>query len=217
MQRNTYGGAAAVAPTNTTLGQVLGITALGLCVSSIAVYLFRDDVGHTAGLVALLVGFGLLFAINGTRANAALSLMLFYAFTFAEGIGITPMVSYYLHVDPNVVFNAALTTGLGMFALGAVVYATGLDLRRFQGVLMLALVGLIVVSVVAIFFRFVAPTTLSWITLVIFAGFTLIDFARIRAGGDYFTPVQLAVQIYLDVINIFLALLNIFGNRRSSD
>ncbi|MEO9169848.1 MAG: Bax inhibitor-1 family protein [Candidatus Baltobacteraceae bacterium] len=217
VQRNSYGGPSAVLPTSATLGQVLGITAIGLCVTALAVYLFRDNVGHTVGLIALLVGFGLLFAINGTRANPALSLMLFYAFAFAEGIGITPIISYYLHVAPDVVFNAALTTGLGMFALGAIVYATGLDLRRFQGVLMLALLGLIVASVVAMFFRFVAPTTLSWITLVIFAGFTLIDFARIRAGGDSYTPVQLAVQIYLDVINIFLALLNIFGNRRSSD
>ncbi|MDQ2864975.1 MAG: Bax inhibitor-1 family protein [Candidatus Eremiobacteraeota bacterium] len=217
VQPSSYGGAAAVAPTRTTLGQVLGITALGLCVSALAVYVFRDNVGRTAGLIAMLVGLGLLFAINGTRANSALSLALFYAFTFAEGIGLTPVISYYLHVAPDVVFNAALTTGLGMFALGAIVYGTGVDLRRFQGILTIALLGLIVVSVAALFFRFVAPTTLSWITLVIFAGFTLIDFARIRAGGDYFTPVQLAVQIYLDVINIFLALLNIFGNRRSSD
>lgn len=212
-----YGGAAAAAPTRTTLGQVLGITALGLCVTALAVYLFEGRVGRIPGFIAMIVGLGLLFAINGTRANAALSLLLFYAFAFAEGIGITPVVSYYLHASPDVVYNAALTTGLGMFALGAIVYATGLDLRRFQGILMIALLGLIVASVVAMFFRFVAPTTLSWITLVIFAGFTLIDFARIRAGGDHYTPVQLAVQIYLDVINIFLAFLNIFGNRRSND
>jgi modulator of FtsH protease len=209
--------AATMAPVRTTLGQVLGITALGLCVSALAVYLFRDSIGSGVGIIAMLIGFGLLFAINGTRANPALSLILFYVFTFAEGIGITPVVSYYLHVAPDVVFNAALTTGLGMFALGAIVYATGLDLRRFQGIVMIALLGLIVVSVVSIFVHFVAPTTISYITLVIFAAFTLIDFARIRAGGDMYTPVQLAVQIYLDVINIFLALLQIFGNRRSSD
>ena len=61
------------------------------------------------------------------------------------------------------------------------------------------------------------PTIYSWGVLVIFSGLVLIDFARIRAGGDGFTPVQMAVQIYLDAVNIFLALLNILGNRRSDD
>ncbi len=217
-QPNSFGrpAVAGVAP-QSLLGQVLGITALGLGVSALAIYLFRDTVPTGVALISMLIGFGLLIAINATRANSALSLMLFYAFAFAEGIGITPIVSHYLHVAPDVVFNAALTTGLGMFALGAIVYATGLDLRRFQGILMIALLGLIVVGVISIFLHFISPTTYSWITLIIFAGFTLIDFARIRAGGDYLSPVQMATQIYLDVINIFLALLQIFGNRRSDD
>ena len=45
----------------------------------------------------------------------------------------------------------------------------------------------------------------------------LIDFARLKAGGDGLTPVQMAVSIYLDAINIFLALLQIFGGRRSNN
>jgi FtsH-binding integral membrane protein len=203
--------------TPSLLGQVLGITALGLCISAAAVWLFQGRISSGLGLGAMLVGFILLLAINGTRANPALSLGLFYLFTFLEGVGITPVVSFYLSVAPDVVFNAALTTGLGMFAMAAVVYATGLDLRRFQGILLLGLLGLIVVGIISIFVHFIPPTTISWITLVIFAGLTLIDFARIRAGGDLYTPVQLATQIYLDVINIFLALLQIFGSRRSSD
>jgi FtsH-binding integral membrane protein len=168
----------------------------------------------------MIVGFVLLFVINskGVRANEALSLTLFYVFTFLEGIGIGPVVGQYVRaVGSGVVFNAALTTGLGMFALAAIVYATGLDLRRFQGILTIALLGLVVVGIVSAFVHFIHPETYAWITLVIFAGLVLIDFARIRAGGDGLTPVQIAVSIYLDAINIFLALLQIFGGRRSSD
>jgi modulator of FtsH protease len=76
---------------------------------------------------------------------------------------------------------------------------------------------LVLVGVVSAFTHWIHPTVYSWLTLVIFSGLVLIDFARIRAGGDGFTPVQLAVQIYLDAINIFLALLQIFGGRRSND
>ena len=95
---------------------------------------------------------------------------------------------------PDVVVNAALTTGLGMFALAAIVYATGLDLRRFQGIFMIALLGLIVVGIISIFVRFIHPETYAWITLAIFSGLVLIDFARLRAGGDGLTPVLMATQ-----------------------
>ncbi len=205
-------------PTHSLLAQVLGITALGLCVTALAAWLFQGVISPGLGLVAMLVGFVLLFAIYGTRQNEALSLLLFYAFTFCQGLGIAPVIGQYVHaVGSGVVVNAALTTGLGMFALGAIVYATGLDLRRFQGIFMIALLGLIVVGIISIFVRFIHPETYAWITLIIFSGLVLIDFARIRAGGDGLTPVLMATSIYLDAINIFLALLQIFGGRRSSD
>jgi FtsH-binding integral membrane protein len=216
--QNPYGQPLARAiPTQSLLAQVLGITALGLCITATAAWLF-PNVAAGIGLVAMIVGFILLLSIYGARQNEALSLVLFYAFAFCEGIGISPVISQYVRAfGPEVVVNAALTTGLGMFALAAIVYATGLDLRRFQGIFILALLGLIVAGVVSMFVHFLHPQTYAWLTLAIFSGLVLIDFARIRAGGDGLTPVMMAVSIYLDAINIFLALLQIFGGRRSSD
>jgi FtsH-binding integral membrane protein len=203
--------------TSSLLGQVLGITALGLCVTAGAAYYF-GWVPYGAGLIAMIVGFILLLAIRATWQNEALSLTLFYVFAFCEGVGIAPVVSAYVHsFGPGVVVDAALTTGLGMFALAAIVYATGLDLRRFQGIFVLALLGLVVAGVISMFVRFIHPETYAWLTLAIFSGLVLVDFARIRAGGDGLTPVLMATSIYLDAINIFLALLQIFGGRRSSD
>ena len=73
------------------------------------------------------------------------------------------------------------------------------------------------VGIVGIFIRFVPPAVYAYVTLVIFSVLVLIDFARLKAGGDGLTPVQMAVSIYLDAINIFLALLQIFGGRRSNN
>jgi modulator of FtsH protease len=196
---------------------VLGITALGLLVTAGAAYLFQG-VSYGVGLIALIAGFILLIAINATRANEALSLTLFYAFAALEGIGLAPTIhNYAAAVGSGVIVDAAATTGLGMLALACIVYATGLDLRRFQGYVFLALIGLVIVGIISAFTHWVHPTTYAWLTLAIFTGLVLIDFARIRAGGSGFTPVQLAVQIYLDAINIFLALLQLFGARRSDD
>jgi FtsH-binding integral membrane protein len=205
-------------PARSLLAQVLGITALGLCITAGAAYLL-PNVGTGIGIGALVLGFILLFAINATRQNEALSLALFYAFAFLEGVGLAPTISHYAAAfGPQIVVNTAVTTGLGMFGLAAVVYGTGLDLRRFQGIFFLALIGLVLLGIVTMFVRFIHPEVYAWLTLVIFAGLVLIDFARLRAGGDGLTPVQMAVSIYLDAINIFLALLQIFGGRsRSND
>jgi len=205
-------------PVQSLLGQVLGLSAIGLVITGVAAYSLSGTIGFGVGLIAMLAGFVLLIAINATRANEGLSLLLFYAFTFLEGVGIAPTIGYYLQaVGPDVVFQAAMTTGLGMLALGAIVYATGLDLRRFSGYFFLALLGLVVVGVISVFTRWIHPATYSWLVLAIFTGLVLIDFARIRAGGGGFTPVQLAVQIYLDAINIFLAVLQLMAARRSED
>ncbi len=209
-------GATAI-PTPTLLGQVLGISAIGLGITAVAASVFQG-LPFGAGLIAMIIGFIVLFGINATRGNPAVSLALFYAFAFLEGIGIAPTIGQYIQtIGPGVVTQAALTTGLGMLGMGAIVYATGLDLRRFSGYFYLALIGLIVAGVVAAFTHWMHPATYSWLTLLVFTGLVLIDFARIRAGGGGFTPVQLAAQIYLDAINIFLALLQLFAARRSED
>jgi modulator of FtsH protease len=211
-----YGYAPAL-PVQSLLGQVLGITALGLLITAGASYLFQG-VTWTVGLIAMIAGFLVLLAINATRANEALSLALFYAFAVLEGIGLAPTITHYVQtIGPGVVIEAASTTGLGMLALACIVYATGLDLRRFQGYVFLALIGLVLVGIISVFTHWVHPGVYAWFTLAIFTFLVLIDFARIRAGGDGYTPVQLAVQIYLDAINIFLAILQLLGNRRSDD
>ena len=219
-QGNFGGAAAAVVPVQTLLGQVLGITAVGMGVTALAAYVFRDHASGPFSWIALIAGFIVLLAINATRANEMLSLLLFYLFAFLEGVGISPIIGGYLHTGgADIVFNAAATTGLGMLGLGAIVYATGLDLRRFQNIFFIALLGLVLLGVVSMFVRFLHPEVYAWLTLLIFSGLVLVDFARIRAGGDGLTPVQMALQIYLDAINIFMALLTIFGggSRRSSN
>ncbi len=210
-------GYAPAIPVGHLLGQVLGITAVGMLITAATAYVFQN-ISYGVGLIAMIAGFLLLLAINMTRANEALSLALFYAFTALEGVGLAPTIhAYAAAIGPDVVVQAAATTGLGMLALASIVYATGLDLRRFQGVFFLALIGLVLVGVVSAFTHWVHPTLYAWLTLAIFTGLVLIDFARIRAGGDGFTPVQLAVQIYLDAINIFLAILQLLGARRRED
>jgi modulator of FtsH protease len=199
------------------LGQVLGITAVGFLITALAAFLFQG-VAYQVGLGASLGGLLVLFAINGARANPAVGLLLFYAFTFLEGIGIAPVIARYVHADGNgVVVEAALTTGMGMLILAAISFTFSIDWRRFSGIALGALLALVIVGLIGAFTHFLQPDVYAWLTLAVFTLLTLIDFSRIRGAQPWDSPVQLAVAIYLDAINIFLAFLQLFGNRNSRD
>ena len=205
-------------PAQSMLGYVLAISGIALLITAAAAWFFQSTASFGIGLIAMLIGFGFLIAINAVRANEPLSLLLFYIFALCEGVGIAPVIGTYVRgFGPGIVVEAAETTGLGMFALAAIVYATGLDLRRFSGIAFGALLALVVVGIFSVFTHWVHPSVYSWATLAVFTVLVLIDFARLRAGGDGLTPVQMAVQIYLDAINIFLAVLQLLGSRRSED
>jgi modulator of FtsH protease len=197
------------------LGQVLGITGVGFLITALAAYLFRG-VSPGIGLGALILGLILIFVMHGVRANPQIALLWFYAFTFLEGIGLAPTIARYVAVvGPDVVVEAAATTGFGMLVLGGVAFVFSVDWRRFSGIAMGLLVALVIVGFISLFTHFIHPETYAWLTLGVFTLITLVDFSRIRAGGGGATAVELAVAIYLDAINIFLALLELFGARSS--
>jgi len=199
------------------LGQVLGITGIGFIITAIAAYVFRG-VSPAVGLGAMLIGLVLLFAMSGVRRQPQTALLMFYAFTFLEGIGLAPVIAQYVtRIGPEVVVDAAATTGLGMIVLGLVAYTFSFDFRRLASFAFVALIALLVVGLISIFVHFLQPGAYAWMTLGVFTLLTLVDFARIRAGGDGFSAVDLAISIYLDAINIFIALLQLLGMRRSDD
>jgi modulator of FtsH protease len=208
---------AAVANAPALLGQVLGITGVGFLITALASYLFRD-VSPLVGTIAFFVGFAMIFIMRSARRKPAAALLWFYAFTFVEGVGIAPIITRYTQLDgASVVFNAAATTGFGMLVLGGIAFTFSVDWRRFQGIAFGALIVLVLAGLVSMFVHFLQPGVYAWAVLGIFTLITLVDFSRIRAGGDGLTAVDLAVSIYLDALNIFIALLELFGMRGRDD
>ncbi len=212
-----YQGGSAVQSAPALLGQVLGITGVGFLITALAAYLF-GGVSQIVATIAFFAGFAMIFVMRSVRRNPAVALLWFYAFTFVEGIGIAPLISHYTAVaGAEVVVDAAATTGFGMLVLGGVAFTFSIDWRRFQGIAFGALLVLVLAGIASIFFHFINPGVYAWATLGIFTLLTLVDFSRIRAGGDGLTPVDLAVSIYLDGLNIFIALLELFGMRSRDD
>jgi FtsH-binding integral membrane protein len=113
--------------------------------------------------------------------------------------------------DPAAVWQAAGATGAFVASLGAVGYATRRDLSSWYRVLFWALLGLLVFGLVAIFVSIPAENVIwSVAGLVIFGGYTILDFNRLRRSGQE-SAVPIAASIFLDVLNIFLFFLQLFG------
>ena len=77
-----------------------------------------------------------------------------------------------------------------------------------------ALLALIVFGIVMIFVNIPGGYVIYDLGLVIFAGYTMYDFQRIRRAKNPDDAVYLAASIFVDVLNIFLLILNLLGASR---
>jgi modulator of FtsH protease len=140
---------------------------------------------------------------------------MFLTLALVMGFEIAPWIQHLLHTGGSgIVLNAALTTAVGMAVLGLGAQVFRFNYRKVGGIALGALFLLIIVGVVGMLFHFVSPTFYSWATLAVFSVLIVVDFMRIRSGGDGATAVELALSIYLDGLNVFLALTRIFSGSR---
>lgn len=165
----------------------------------------------------LVLVFGLSAAINKIPAILAYGIFLFYA--FLNGVTLCTVFLIYTGSSVLSTFLACSMMFAGTSFLG---FITKMDLTKFGGFLMMALIGLIVGSIVNIFLN---STTLEWIIsfagIIIFVGLTAYDTQRIKnmsygADGSEESKkasIMGALMLYLDFINLFLFLLRLLGRR----
>ena len=123
-----------------------------------------------------------------------------------------PTIAYYGSMDPRALWQAGGATALFIAGFGAAGYATRRDLTVIARVSFWALVALIVFGIVLIFVHIPrGDLVYSVLGLVIFAGFTMFDFQRLRTNQDITSAPFLAASIFLDVLNVFLFFLEIFS------
>ena len=101
---------------------------------------------------------------------------------------------------------------MACLGMGAQIFT--FDYRKLWNYGVAALIALVIVGVLGAFFHFISPGLYAYLTLAVFSVLVVVDFMRIRNGGDGWTAIELALNIYLDGINIFLALTRIFSGSR---
>ena len=212
----SYGGAGAMTRDrgHTLFGQTMGYVAVTTAVFALGAYLGRNLSAGWA-IVWFIAAFVCLIAMNfAVRRSGGLAVALLLAFGITLGLALAPTLVYYASTNPQALWQAGGATALFIAGFGAAGYATRRDLSSLARLLFFALLALIIFGIVTIFVRIPNGQLIyAVLGLIIFAGFTMVDFQRLRRSQDIRVAPLLAASIFLDVLNVFLFFLSIFGRR----
>jgi modulator of FtsH protease len=198
--------------TGSLFGQTMGLVAVTAAVFAVGAYIGRDLSGGWA-IVFYIASFAVLIGLNAAaQRSEQLAITLLFGFGLLLGLAVAPTIAYYVDADPQAVWQAGGATALFIGGFGAAGYATRRDLSGVARACFWALIVLIVFGIVLIFVQIPGGELIYAILgLVIFAGFTLYDFQRLRRAKDIRAAPLLAASIFLDVLNVFLLFLSIFS------
>jgi FtsH-binding integral membrane protein len=198
--------------TRAVFGQVMGLVALTVGCTALGAYITRNMSGHA--WIAFFIGaFVCIFGLNmaSSRGHEQLAIALLFGLGLLLGLAVGPVLDQYAKAQPQALYQAAGATAAFVAALGAYGYATRRDLSSWARTLFWALLALIVFGIVGIFVAIPHGNVIyAVLGLVIFGAFTIFDFNRLRRANMAST-VPIAAGIFLDIFNIFLFFLRLFG------
>ncbi|WP_394404675.1 Bax inhibitor-1/YccA family protein [Streptococcus sp. 20-1249] len=215
---------------NRFFAKIYGFVAAGIGLSALTSFLaltvFQDATisllrGGGSGIIMMLmlVEIGLVFAASAMAAkNSPAALPMFLGYSVLNGYTLSFVLLFYTQ---TAVMNAFISSAL-MFVVMAVIGATTKkDLSAMGQALRAALWGIIIASLVNLFLSSSGMSfMISIVSVLIFSGLIAYDNQRIRyvfeeTNGQVNQgwAISMALQLYLDFINLFLNLLRLFGSR----
>lgn len=214
---------------NQFYAKVYGIFGLGLALTAIASFLsmnyFFEEVitfitRFPLGMTGIwLVQIGLVILLSSkAKNNPSLTIAGFIVYSLLMGLVLSITLSMYSSADVAQAFVVASGTFIGMSIYGVM---TKRDLSGMGRAAIGLLWGVIIATLLNLFLASSAINYfLSYVTVIIFVGLTAYDNQRIR--GVYFATqgqdntgfaAFMALQLYLNFINLFLSILRIFGSK----
>ena len=170
--------------------------------------------------IIMLAPLGFIIAINMgiSKMRESTVQMLFWAFSAVMGLSLSSIfIQYTGESVARVFFISAGAFG----ALSLYGYTTKKDLTGWGSFLFIGLIGILLASIVNIFLASTGlQFAISAIGVLVFAGLTAYDTQRIKAmyydgsGQEGKKAIMGALTLYLDFINLFIMLIQLFGQRR---
>jgi FtsH-binding integral membrane protein len=191
------------------------VTALGVAFSLATPSVFEATARHP--FITMIAMFAPLWMAMQARREFPKNIVLTLIFTFMEGIFLAPFLAFAESRTPGIIGQAGLLTLSTFGALSLYAVVSRRDFSAWGSFFMVGLWVLIVTSLISFFF----PSTLGslWLaagTVLVFSGLLVFDTWRIVRSGQYGPDdyVPAAVNIYLDLLNLFLAITRLLGGRR---
>lgn len=176
------------------------------------------DFGPMLGLGLSILALVLVFVVIKT-ADSAAGLFWVFAFTGVMGASIGPLLNRYAGMPngPEIIMQAFAATALIFFSLSAYTLTSKKDFSFMGNFLFVGLIMVVVAAIANIFFQIPAlQLSISAVVVLLMSGFILFDTSRIVQGGET-NYIRATVSLYLNVFNLFTALLQLLGFLNSDD
>jgi modulator of FtsH protease len=196
------------------LGQVMFLVAIALAFAAAGTYIGRD-LSYGTGLILELGSLGMLIVQMFVPAlrMGSVGMAWMFALALLLGLGLGPVIAYYSTADPSALYQAAGGTALTVGAMGSFGFATSRDLIRWMRPLFWALLAVFGISILLILVGSGEHLVLNLAIYVIVSAYLAIYFQLIRRVATERDVVWLATGVFINIVNIFLTLLRIFGSR----
>lgn len=199
---------------STFIKQTYQLFAASLLAASAGAYvgLGMIETVYSARWLFLILELGLLFGLYAAKRKEGLNLILLFAFTFVSGLTIAPLIGAFLSKGAgNIVAEAFVLTTVAFGGLSVFAMNTKRDFSAMGKMLFITLIVIVVASVINIFLHSpILQIGIASVGAILFSAYILYDTQNIIRGA-YETPIEGAVALYLDFLNLFISLLQILG------
>lgn len=197
------------------LGQVMFLVAIALAFAAAGTYIGR----HLSFGVAEICWFGTLGMLIAQMfvpvlREGPVGMVWMFALALLLGLGMGPMIAHYATYDSTALYQAAGGTALTVGIMGSYGFATSRDLIRWMRPLFFALLAVFGISLLLILIGSGENLVLNLAIYLIVSAYLAIYFQIIRRQATERDVVWIATGVFINIINIFLTLLRIFGNGR---
>ena len=211
-------GVTAAASVSTTerlvfIKKVYSLLALSMLTAAVGAYLGSGPLFLLVApnmMLFFVLQIGLIFFASFAARKPGLNIIALFSFTTVSGLTLGPML---MRVGPTIAVEAFALTAITFVSLSLYVVISKKDFSFMSGFLMAGLIVLVVGGLLNIFFiqSGMMHFVMSGASVLLFSGFILYDTSNILRYYGTDEHVSATLALYLDVLNLFIALLSILG------
>jgi len=208
----------AILATNKVLKNTYMLLSMTLVFSGITAAVGMSiGLGHGAALIADIAAIAMLWFVLPRTANSTSGIPVIFAITGLFGLGLGPVLNYYMAINPSIVTMALGGTGVIFLGLSGYALTTRKDFSFMGGFLMVGMLVVIGAALLNIFLQMpVMFLVVNAAIVLIMSGFILYETSSLIHNGET-NYIMATASLFLSILNLFQALLHLLGAFSSDD